>query len=169
MLAERSVGSDRAPENHAGLCHGRGDDVRIVALLPSALVDSYSRTGALHALLESHGKCAAAIRPGDTPLPSVTGFALEPIEVDYVVAGPERCLTHGRSINGADALLMAVWQRVEGDLTFMVAQSATAARLCRRPFGDSTARSALAVLASAQARAQQQTRRSDFWLAGVQR
>src|SRR5437016_11204242 len=39
MLAERSVGSDRAPENDAGLCHGGGDDVRIVALLRGALVE----------------------------------------------------------------------------------------------------------------------------------
>jgi hypothetical protein len=33
MFAERSVGSNRAPENDAGLCHCRGDDVRVVALL----------------------------------------------------------------------------------------------------------------------------------------
>ncbi len=33
MLAERSVGSDGTPENEARLRHGRGDDVRIVALL----------------------------------------------------------------------------------------------------------------------------------------
>ena len=39
MFAERSVGSNRAPENDAGLCHGRGDDVRIVALLRRALVE----------------------------------------------------------------------------------------------------------------------------------
>jgi hypothetical protein len=39
MFAEGSVGSNRAPENDAGLCHGRGDDVRIVALLCRALVE----------------------------------------------------------------------------------------------------------------------------------
>jgi hypothetical protein len=39
MFAERSVCSDRAPENDAGLCHGRGDDVRVVALLRRALVE----------------------------------------------------------------------------------------------------------------------------------
>src|SRR3981189_366778 len=39
MFAERSVGANRAPENDAGLCHGRGDDVRIVALLGRALVE----------------------------------------------------------------------------------------------------------------------------------
>src|SRR5436309_13376320 len=39
MLAERSAGSDRAPENDARLCHGRGDDVRVVALLRRALME----------------------------------------------------------------------------------------------------------------------------------
>src|SRR5450755_4395346 len=39
MLAERSVGSDRAPENDARLLHGRSDDVRIVAFLRRALVE----------------------------------------------------------------------------------------------------------------------------------
>ena len=39
MFAERSVRSNRAPENDAGLCHGRGDDVRIVAFLRRALVE----------------------------------------------------------------------------------------------------------------------------------
>ena len=38
MLAERSVGSDGTPENDARLRHGRGDDVRIVALLRRTLV-----------------------------------------------------------------------------------------------------------------------------------
>jgi hypothetical protein len=38
MLAERSVGSDGTPENEARLRHGRGDDVRIVALLRRTLV-----------------------------------------------------------------------------------------------------------------------------------
>ncbi|MGY2930567.1 hypothetical protein ACVWZ6_000169 [Bradyrhizobium sp. GM6.1] len=38
MFAERSVGSNRAPENDAGLCHGRGDDVWIVALFRRALM-----------------------------------------------------------------------------------------------------------------------------------
>ena len=32
-------GSNRAPENDAGLCHGRSDDVRIVAFLRRALVE----------------------------------------------------------------------------------------------------------------------------------
>jgi ATP dependent DNA ligase domain len=50
----------------------------------------------------------------------------------------------------------------EGGRSFKVAQSATAARLRRRPFGDSTARSALAVLASGRVRAQQQRRPSGF-------
>ncbi|MET4386688.1 hypothetical protein ABIB73_002433 [Bradyrhizobium sp. F1.4.3] len=39
MFAERSVGSNRTPENDAGLCHGRSDDVRIVALLRRALME----------------------------------------------------------------------------------------------------------------------------------
>ena len=39
MFAEGSVGSDGAPENDARLRHGRGDDVRIVALLRRALVE----------------------------------------------------------------------------------------------------------------------------------
>src|SRR6202045_5281823 len=39
MLAERSVGSDRAPEDDARLRHGRSDDVRIVAFLRRALVE----------------------------------------------------------------------------------------------------------------------------------
>lgn len=39
MFAERSVCSDRAPENDAGLCHGRRDNVRIVAFLGRALVE----------------------------------------------------------------------------------------------------------------------------------
>lgn len=46
--------------------------------------------------------------------------------------------------------------------SFKVAQSVTAARLRRLLFGDSTAQSALAVLASGRARAQQQRRPSDF-------
>ena len=46
----------------------------------------------------------------------------------------------------------------EADRSFKVVQSATAARLRRLPFGDSTAQSALAVLASGRARAQQQRR-----------
>src|SRR5207248_9728417 len=37
MFAERSVRSNRAPENDAGLCHGGGDHVRIVVLLRRAL------------------------------------------------------------------------------------------------------------------------------------
>ena len=37
MLAERSIGSE--PENDARFRHGRGDDVRIVALLRRALVE----------------------------------------------------------------------------------------------------------------------------------
>ena len=39
MFAERSVRSNRAPENDAGFCHGRGDDVRVVALLGRSLVE----------------------------------------------------------------------------------------------------------------------------------
>ena len=39
MFAERSIRSNRAPENDAGLCHGRCNDVRIVALLRRALVE----------------------------------------------------------------------------------------------------------------------------------
>jgi hypothetical protein len=46
----------------------------------------------------------------------------------------------------------------EAGRSFKVAQSATAVRLRRLPFGDSTAQSALAVLAPGQARAQQQRR-----------
>jgi hypothetical protein len=39
IFSEGSVGSDRAPENDAGLCHSRGDDVRIKALLCRTLVE----------------------------------------------------------------------------------------------------------------------------------
>lgn len=39
MLAEGSVGSDRAPEHDAGLRHGRSDDVRIVDLLRRTLLE----------------------------------------------------------------------------------------------------------------------------------
>src|SRR5207237_8528466 len=39
LLADRSVGSARAPETDAGLCHGRRDNVRIVAFLRRALVE----------------------------------------------------------------------------------------------------------------------------------
>src|SRR5258708_36111960 len=39
MFAERSVRSNRTPENDAGLCHGRVDNVRVVALLRRALVE----------------------------------------------------------------------------------------------------------------------------------
>src|ERR1700712_5466673 len=39
MLAERSFGSDGAPEHNARFRHGRGDDVWIVAFLRRALVE----------------------------------------------------------------------------------------------------------------------------------
>jgi hypothetical protein len=39
VFAERSVGANRAPENDAGLCHGRRDNVRVVALLRRALAE----------------------------------------------------------------------------------------------------------------------------------
>lgn len=38
MFFERSVGPDRAPEYDARLCHGRSDDVRIIAFLRRALM-----------------------------------------------------------------------------------------------------------------------------------
>ena len=77
-------------------------------------------------------------------------------------AGVKR-LVHISGI-GADAARFSAHLGVggEGGRSFKVAQSATAARLRRRPFGDSTARSALAVLASGRARAQQQRRPSGF-------
>jgi hypothetical protein len=46
MFAERSVGSNRAPENDAGLCHGRRDNVRVVALLRRTLVEEIAVCGA---------------------------------------------------------------------------------------------------------------------------
>jgi len=57
----------------------------------------------------------------------------------------------------------------EAGRSFKVAQSATTAHLRRLPFGDSTAQSALAVLAAGQARAQQQRRPSRSELVEMQR
>src|SRR5689334_14644009 len=56
MLAERPVGSDRAPENDARLLHGRSDDVRIVTLLRRALVEEIA-VGAPCFQSRFHGGC----------------------------------------------------------------------------------------------------------------
>jgi hypothetical protein len=52
MLAKRSVGSDRAPENDARLRHGRGDDVRIVAFLRRALVEKIAVGASIAAFID---------------------------------------------------------------------------------------------------------------------
>src|SRR4051794_25281955 len=57
MFAERSVGANGAPENDAGLCHGRGDDVGVVALLRRALVEEIA-VRAPRFQSRFHGRCS---------------------------------------------------------------------------------------------------------------
>jgi hypothetical protein len=63
IFAERSVGSNRAPQNDAGFRHGRGDNVRIVALLRRALVEEIA-VCAPHASRAAFMEGAAIVQEG---------------------------------------------------------------------------------------------------------